>query len=1042
MAYIEKERDKNSKSNSKEKNEIIEQKIDENNGILETKIRIDKIEKFCHYFREENKQIEDVDKWNISDFFGINDLERIKQTPEYIIEKILIHLKNFINLNSYFFIMKKNEDWKNIIENMHQNNGSKKENEKKNQNEKKKEQKKIQKKNQKKNQKEEGNKNIINIKKKNKTDKDDEAEKKNKIKKEDKIKKKDKIKKEFSNSIDIKKPNKLLNKYNLNFNFEKRKFSNSFDQKKLNKEENKNLFKNIYFKKNVFCYIDNQNIIHVEDNKNFANSFEIKKKDLLSYNEKELNNNIINSSSTSKNEINKRINSVFSSTKNNNIEDNSSTSKSEVYKKINLSSFSSENNIKDKLSTSENKFEISQQINSGDFSSKNNDTSTFYNLPLSDSNISNNIKEKKIEENDEKKNKEIDTYKFRFFKNKLNLEEEDSLSGNVYEEYAKKIIKLMFILSIKKMPIFYNPQKIETDYLINFYLKQCKLGKIKIIDTPIKYSLLDITKKNKHFEIDIVFELKKSEILNFIDKFKSKIYFEDNYLKNENDKDNEEKITCFIEIARNLIFQGKEKLGQIKKYIKIIKIMNTLRNLVVTEIDIYEKILNKYKCSKETEKIFTIITDGNYHELNFILNDIVIPKLNSLEGKELKDKVIEKIKEDIRNKINEKKELFGNIINKDSLFDNIYNVFEIFYQLKINQIQFCLIYIGEVCETTCNLTNIINRLKELNYLNEKANDLKKYVDKKAKYLIELKNKYHKIKSIIHEFEKNCEKNIVFNKDSIDNILDEIDFNIFDFDNFILKHKFQCNMFICFEEDENSENIVISNLGNYFNFKTEYPGNNKEKMEIIFKFAKIDKDTPYFLIFEKNIPIKVISLLTEDTNKNIFIFEIKNEESRIGFNPDNLLQKLNIETKFKNIINQDINYYQSSYFEEQRLMPFNLGNKLINDLNIIFNLREKLNIKGIINKIKFDIPEENENKLLNYLDEISANLKINNKENYLEIKNIFKKNFDELKKNILSRHFYDIFLQKIRKHFQKKMEEKLFAAITSLENGEFIKKQFN
>ena len=224
MAYIEKERDKNSKSNSKEKNEIIEQKIDENNGILETKIRIDKIEKFCHYFREENKQIEDVDKWNISDFFGINDLERIKQTPEYIIEKILIHLKNFINLNSYFFIMKKNEDWKNIIENMHQNKGSKKENEKKNQNEKKKEQKKIQKKNQKKNQKEEGNKNIINIKKKNKTDKDDEAEKKNKIKKEDKIKKKDKIKKEFSNSIDIKKSNQLLNKYNLNINVEKKIF--------------------------------------------------------------------------------------------------------------------------------------------------------------------------------------------------------------------------------------------------------------------------------------------------------------------------------------------------------------------------------------------------------------------------------------------------------------------------------------------------------------------------------------------------------------------------------------------------------------------------------------------------------------------------------------------------------------------------------------------------------------------------------------------------------------------------------------------------
>ena len=146
MAYKEKESNNNSKSIIKEKNEILEQKIDENNEILEKKIRIDKIEKFCYDFREENKQIEDVDKWQISDFFGINDLERIKQTPEYINEKIVIHLKNFINLNGYYFIMKKNEDWKNIIENMHQNKDSKKENEKKIKMKKKKNKKKIKKK--------------------------------------------------------------------------------------------------------------------------------------------------------------------------------------------------------------------------------------------------------------------------------------------------------------------------------------------------------------------------------------------------------------------------------------------------------------------------------------------------------------------------------------------------------------------------------------------------------------------------------------------------------------------------------------------------------------------------------------------------------------------------------------------------------------------------------------------------------------------------------------------------------------------------------
>lgn len=87
--------------------------------------------------------------------------------------------------------------------------------------------------------------------------------------------------------------------------------------------------------------------------------------------------------------------------------------------------------------------------------------------------------------------------------------------------------------------------------------------------------------------------------------------------------------------------------------------MNNMRNLIITDINEYERILSKYKCSKETEKVFSIITDGNYDELNFVLNKIVIPQLNYLEGKELKDNDIKKIKENIRNIINDKKELLS-----------------------------------------------------------------------------------------------------------------------------------------------------------------------------------------------------------------------------------------------------------------------------------------------------------------------------------------------------------------------------------------------
>ncbi len=111
MTDNEKDSNKNSINADKEKDEILEQKI----GKDETS--------FIEY---ENKQIEDVDEWKISDIFDINDLERIKQTPEYIVGKIVSHFINFINLKGYFFIMKPNENWKNLIKNNKKNKDSEK----------------------------------------------------------------------------------------------------------------------------------------------------------------------------------------------------------------------------------------------------------------------------------------------------------------------------------------------------------------------------------------------------------------------------------------------------------------------------------------------------------------------------------------------------------------------------------------------------------------------------------------------------------------------------------------------------------------------------------------------------------------------------------------------------------------------------------------------------------------------------------------------------------------------------------------------------
>jgi hypothetical protein len=254
-------------------------------------------------------------------------------------------------------------------------------------------------------------------------------------------------------------PNLLFYKYNLNIHSEEEnEFSNNFNIKRSN---------------SLFHKYDINNVL---DKKNFLNNSNSKKHNRLLNREKELNNNKKDSLSSSKNEF-ERNPSNFSS-----IKDNLSNIKSIEYS----------SNIKNSSSKSKNRLEN----NTCTFSSKNKSSSTFDNLPYSDSISSINEEENKNKkkEKDEKKKEDMDSYKLRFFKNKLNLEEGEILSGDSYEEYARKTIKLMFILSIKIVPIFDNPQKIATEPIIAFYKKQLELGVINKIDTPIGSSIFEQTK--------------------------------------------------------------------------------------------------------------------------------------------------------------------------------------------------------------------------------------------------------------------------------------------------------------------------------------------------------------------------------------------------------------------------------------------------------------------------------------------------------------------------------------------------------------------
>ena len=403
----------------KEANKYLEEEDKGNSATLE------KIDEICEQYRNENenknKKIADLDEWNISDFFGINDLERIKQTPEYIIEKILIKFKNFINFNEYFFIMKPKE-----------------------------------------------------------------------ISEENKNKKKEKKgeKKEKDNIFNKKEEHKEMESFEITNSTKKNQNkSNEGTKKKTKGEEKKKIsiknFKTISPNKkrsnsmisiqSLDIYKNNLNI-YAEEKHEKVNNFNNKISNSLSHKKdiKSFSLNIKNfSDSSGSNKPNKFLHRQKDYTNNN----DSSINKFN----INISSNESSSKKKDISSITKNKL----KNNSSNISSENKGSSEYYNFQLTDSQDYININRNNNNKEENKKKENMNIYKLRFFKEKLNLEEGENLSGKAYEEYARKVLKLMFILSLKNVPDFKNPQNIVTEHIIDFYKNLLESGKIEKIDTPI-----------------------------------------------------------------------------------------------------------------------------------------------------------------------------------------------------------------------------------------------------------------------------------------------------------------------------------------------------------------------------------------------------------------------------------------------------------------------------------------------------------------------------------------------------------------------------
>ena len=643
----------------------------------------------------------------------------------------------------------------------------------------------------------------------------------------------------------------------------------------------------------------------------------------------------------------------------------------------------------------------------------------------------------------EKETKIMDSYKLKFFKQKLNLEEEENLSGIAYEEYAKKCLKLMLILLIKNYPIFNNPKKVDINKLTQFYQLNINANKIKSDNT---IDLNEIV--NPNFEGDIVLELNNQELDKFFIKYQKNILLKENFDENFNNKSK----TLFIEIARDIISQGKEKFIQIKNYNKIIKIMNLLNYSLITEKEEYKNICNEYKCSKNTEKIFGLITDGNYEKLKFVINDIILHLFNTINNEDknisnknedndknkikdvikennkenikdnekkndnnndnIKDKIIKKIK----NKIIES-HLFDDISNLNGLLYNIYYVFEIFYCLKKNNIKFFFIYIGNILEQKTT-KNLLNYLVTNKYTNEDIIKLNKSIANKQQELSNIKKIYNNVKKTIYEFEKECEYKIAFNKIIIQNFFNEIKINeIFDYKKYIKDNKILINaklFFLCQNENEKKtiNSPFINDLKQFLKLEVCPLMKDEKNLFEINENAKINSSYPYFIYLNDLLSMYFFSL---KKHNNLFCI-IKNEDKELFGDEERLKNFLDYGSVIKNKINKFFNEYKSKYSENAKLMKDNLTKKLIHDLKQEFQLNISFdNLNKSIENLKFDIDEDKKQVLINYFEKVFNILNIQKKdnENYLLVKNIFENNLNELIQNILSRHLYDLFFYKIQ-----------------------------
>ena len=297
-----------------------------------------------------------------------------------------------------------------------------------------------------------------------------------------------------------------------------------------------------------------------------------------------------------------------------------------------------------------------------------------------------NISEKENKENNNESEikKDLNELKLGYTKKQLEIFENEKMTGNEFEEYARRTLYLMILMIKKDNYMINNPKRASLNALNQFYKSKDKFTK----DTC---------------QIDVIINnFDKDDFFKLILKYPNNFYFTEQLHLKEMDT----KFNVIGEIARNLLFQSNKIKFQIKNYIDIYLSLKSIREQMNTSNNSIndsnnncdnekdkniQEILKSYDLNDTSkENIFILITNGPY-----LLFRIIFKILDDL----LKTNNHDNILDDIEKQINTQNDILSQLTeSKKNIKEEVFHLYNIFKDLRENNVNHCVLYIGSNSE--------------------------------------------------------------------------------------------------------------------------------------------------------------------------------------------------------------------------------------------------------------------------------------------------------------------------------------------------------